>query len=212
PLVAKELNIEDVKEFGYEVRDLAEEGVIDLDESGKIHLPFRPDEGELIGQFRGTQSGVGFVIPAQSKHGSDIFIPPQYTNGALSGDTVKVYFERDQRREHRLGTLERQYAGEVIDIIARKRANFAGEIEKRDGKWIVFPDGRELTDPVMIRDAESKNVKNGDKVVIEIIEYPENGRLAVGVVTKVLGAAGEPDVETQAVIAAYSLPSNEFPE
>ncbi len=212
PLVAKELNIEDVKEFAYEVRDLAEEGVIDLDESGKIQLPFRPDQGELIGQFRGTQSGVGFVIPAQAMHGSDIFIPPQYTNGALSGDTVKVYFERDQRREHKLGTLERQYAGEVIDIIARKRANFTGEIEKRDGKWIVFPDGRELTDPVMIRDAESKNVKNGDKVVIEIIEYPENGRLAVGVVTKVLGAAGEPDVETQAVIAAYSLPSNEFPE
>ncbi|MEX0876216.1 MAG: RNB domain-containing ribonuclease, partial [Phycisphaerales bacterium] len=37
-------------------------------------------------------------------------------------------------------------------------------------------------------------------------------RLAVGVVTKVLGKAGEPDVETQAVIAAYSLPSNEFSE
>lgn len=212
PLVAKELNIEDVKEFAYEVRELAEEGVIDVDDSGKIQLPFHPNEGELIGQFRGTASGVGFVIPAQAKHGSDIFIPPQYTNGALSGDTVKVYFERDQRREHKLGTLERQYAGEVIDIIARKRANFAGEIEKRDGKWIVFPDGRELTDPVMIRDAESKNVKNGDKVVIEIIEYPENGRLAVGVVTKVLGTAGEPDVETQAVIAAYSLPSNEFTE
>ena len=212
PLVAKELNIEDVKEFGYEVRDLAEEGVIDLDETGKIQLPFHPDEGELIGQFRGTASGVGFVIPAQAKHGSDIFIPPQYTNGALSGDTVRVYFERDQRRERKLGTLERQYAGEVLDIVARKRANFTGEIEKRDGKWIVYPDGRELTDPVMIRDAESKNVKNGDKVVIEIIEYPENGRLAVGVVTKVLGAAGEPDVETQAVIAAYSLPSNKFPE
>ena len=212
PLVAKELNIEDVKEFAIAVRELSEEGVIDLDESGRIQLPFRPDEGELIGQFRGTQSGVGFVIPAKVNHGSDIFIPPQYTNGALSGDTVKVYFERDQRREHRLGTLERQYQGEVIEIIARKRSSFAGEIEKRDGKWMVFPDGRELTDPVMIRDAESKNVKSGDKVVIEIIEYPENGRLAVGVVTRVLGAAGEPDVETQAVIAAYSLPSNEFPE
>ncbi|HCT46056.1 MAG TPA: hypothetical protein DF699_12670, partial [Phycisphaerales bacterium] len=112
PLVAKELNIDDVKEFAYEVRELAEEGVIDVDESGKIQLPFRADEGELIGQFRGTQSGVGFVIPAQAQHGSDIFIPPQYTNGALSGDTVKVYYERDQRREHRLGTLERQYAGE----------------------------------------------------------------------------------------------------
>ncbi len=212
PLVAKELNIEDVKEFGIAVRELAEAGVVELSDSGKIQLPFHPDEGELIGQFRGTASGVGFVLPAQIKQGSDIFIPPQYTGGALSGDTVKVYFERDQRREQRMGTMERQYAGEVLEVIARKRAQFTGEIEKRDGRWLVFPDGRELTEPIVVRDAESKNVKNGDKVVIEIIEYPENGRLAKGVVTKVLGEAGEPDVETQAVIAAYSLPSNDFPE
>ncbi len=212
PLVAKELNIEDVKEFAAAVRELSEEGVIDLSESGKIQLPFRPDEGELIGQFRGTASGVGFVVAAQKMHGSDIFIPPQYTFNALTGDTVKVYFERDRRREQRMGTMERQYAGEVLDIVARKRAQFTGEIEQRDGRWLVYPDGRELTEPIVIRDAESKNVKNGDKVVIEIIEYPEHGRLAKGVVTKVLGEAGEPDVETQAVIAAYSLPSNEFPE
>ncbi|MGV6813513.1 MAG: ribonuclease R family protein [Phycisphaerales bacterium] len=212
PLVAKELNVEDVKDFGLAVRELAEEGIIDLSETGKIQLPFRPDEGELIGQFRGTASGVGFVIPAQIMHGSDIFIPPQYTGGALTGDTVRVYFERDQRREHRLGTMERQYAGEVLEIVARKRAQFTGEIDHRDGRWMVYPDGRELTEPIIIRDASSKNVKPGDKVVVEIIEYPENGRLAKGVVTKVLGEAGEPDVETQAVIAAYSLPSNEFPE
>ncbi|MBL4697865.1 MAG: hypothetical protein JKX70_03430, partial [Phycisphaerales bacterium] len=204
PLVAKELNIEDVKEFGIAVRELHEAGVIDLSETGKIQLPFRPDEGELIGQFRGTASGVGFVIASQKMHGSDIFIPPQYTFNALTGDTVKVYFERDQRRENRLGTMERQYAGEVIDIVARKRAQFTGEIDKRDGRWLVYPDGRELTEPIVIRDADSKNVKPGDKVVIEIVEYPENGRLAKGVITKVLGEAGQPDVETQAVIAAYS--------
>ncbi len=212
PLVAKELNIEDVKDFATAVRELHEAGVIDLSETGKIQLPFRPDEGELIGQFRGTASGVGFVIAAQKMHGSDIFIPPQYTLNALTGDTVRVYFERDQRREHRLGTMERQYAGEVIDVVARKRAQFVGEIDKRDGRWLVYPDGRELTEPISIRDAESKNVKPGDKVVVEIVEYPEHGRLARGVVTKVLGEAGQPDVETQAVIAAYSLPSNEFPE
>jgi ribonuclease R len=212
PLVAKELLIDELDEFADAVRELAGEGVIDLDDHGKIHLPFREDEGELIGEFRGTQTGIGFVQPSDHRHGSDVFIPPHATMGALSGDTVKVYYERDKRREKKLGTMERQYAGDVIDIIARKRANFTGEIDKRDGKWIVYPDGREITDPILVRDADSKNVKPGDKVVLELIEYPENGRLAEGVITRVLGAAGEPDVETQAVIAAHSLPSNEFPE
>ncbi len=212
PLVAKELNIDEVEEFADAVRELAGEGIIDLDEAGKIHLPFREDEGELIGEFRGTASGVGFVQPSDHRHGSDVFIPPHATGGALSGDTVKAYYERDKRRERRLGTMERQYAGEVLDIIARKRANFTGEMDKRDGRWIAYPDGREITEPILIRDADSKNVKPGDKVVIELFEYPENGMLAEGVITRVLGAAGEPDVETQAVIAAYSLPTNEFPE
>lgn len=212
PLVAKELGIEDVEDFGQAVRKLAAEGVIDLDDSGRIQLPFRPDKGELLGSFRGTAKGIGFVIPLDKTHGSDIFIPPEATGGALSGDTVKIGYFRDQGRERRLGTMERQYAGEVLEIVKRKRANFTGEIVKREGRWIVFPDGRELTDPVIIRDAESKNVREGDKVVLEIIEYPENGMLAEGVIVKVLGEAGQPDVETQAVIAAYSLPSTEFPD
>ncbi|MCC5822154.1 MAG: VacB/RNase II family 3'-5' exoribonuclease [Phycisphaerales bacterium] len=212
PRVAKDLGIDDVEDFGAAVRELADRGVIDLDESGRIQLPFRTDRGELVGQFRGTMKGVGFVIPSDMTHGSDIFIPPDATGGALTGDTVKVAYRRDQGRERRMGTLERQYAGEVVEIVRRKRANFTGEILKQDGRWMVYPDGRELTAPVVVRDAESKNVREGDKVVLEMLEYPEDGRLGVGVIVKVLGAAGEPDVETQAVIAAYSLPSTEFPE
>jgi ribonuclease R len=212
PRVAKELRIDDVEDFGAAVRELAAEGVIELDDSGRIQLPFRADKGELIGQFRGTMKGIGFVIPSDTSHGSDIFIPPDATMGALTRDIVKVAYYRDKGRERRLGTMERQYAGEVIEIVQRKRANFTGEIMKRDGRWIVFPDGRELTDPVIVRDADSKNVREGDKVVLEMIEYPEQGSLGVGVIVKVLGEAGQPDVETQAVIAAYSLPSNEFPE
>lgn len=212
PRVAKDLNIDDVEDFGAAVRELAADGVVDLDDSGRIQLPFRDDKGELIGQFRGTAKGVGFVIPSDKSHGSDVFIPPEATGGALSGDIVRVAYFRDKGREKRLGTMERQYAGEVVDIVRRKRANFTGEIVKRDGRWLVFPDGRELTEPVIVRDAESKNVREGDKVVLEMIEYPENGMLGEGVIVRVLGEAGQPDVETQAVIAAYSLPSTEFPE
>lgn len=212
PIVARELNIEDVAEFGAAVRELAAEEIVTLDDGGKIMLPFREDDGEAIGQFRSTKSGFGFFSPSKTTHGGDVFIPAHMTGGALDRDTVKIFYQRDQRRERKLGTLERQYSGEVIDIIARKRAAFTGEIDQRDGRWLVYPDGRELTDPIIIRDAESKNVKPGDKVVVEIIDYPDGDYLAEGVITKVLGAAGDPDVETQAVIAAYSLPSNDFPE
>jgi hypothetical protein len=61
---------------------------------------------------------------------------------------VKIFFERDQRREKRLGTLQKQFAGEVLEVLERKRANFTGEIGKQGDTWLAYPDGKELTDPV----------------------------------------------------------------
>ena len=109
-----------------------------------------------------------------------------------------------------------QFIGAVVQIVKRKRSSFTGELSRRGGQWLVFPDGREITEPIVVRDAEAKNGKEGDKVVVEITVYPETGSggatmLAEGVVTRVLGDAGRPDVETQATIAAYDLPG-EHPE
>ncbi|HHN78500.1 MAG TPA: VacB/RNase II family 3'-5' exoribonuclease [Phycisphaerales bacterium] len=203
---------DDMQAFKDAVFALRDEGKVDIDDDGVVTLPHLPDRGTLTGVFRGSVKGFGFVEPAIKSADGDIFIPEHLTNGALSGDTVKVEYARDFRREKRLGSLNKQFAGEVVEVLQRRRANFTGEIGKQGDTWLAYPDGKELTDPVVVRDAESKNVKPGDKVVLEIIEYAEGNALPEGVITKVLGRAGEPDVETQAVIAAYSLPDTEFPE
>ncbi|MBZ0173119.1 MAG: VacB/RNase II family 3'-5' exoribonuclease, partial [Phycisphaerales bacterium] len=203
---------DDMQAFKDAVFALRDEGQLGIDDDGVVTLPHMPDRGELTGIFRGSAKGFGFVEPAVKSADGDVFIPERDTNGALSGDTVKIYYERDFRREKRLGSLNKQFAGEVIEILQRRRANFTGEIGKQGDTWLAYPDGKELTDPVVVRDAESKNVKPGDKVVLEIIEYAEGNALPEGVITKVLGKAGEPDVETQAVIAAYSLPESDFEE
>ena len=210
--LAAELRIEDVAEFADAVRAMAAAGLVALDRGERVSLPKMPDDGQVRGIFRGSQKGFGFVEPLSAVLGGDIFVPPHATAGALSGDIVLAQYTRDHRRERQQGGLGRSYSGEVVEVVERKRANFAGEMGKRGDQWLCFPDGKELSDPVIIRDAASKNVRPGDKVVIEILEYPEGGSLAQGVIVKVLGAAGEPDVETAAVIAAYGLPSTEFPE
>jgi len=200
----------EMQAFKDAVFSLRDEGKLAIDDDGLVTLPHMPDRGELVGTFRGSAKGFGFVIPDVKNADGDVFIPEQYTGGALSGDTVRIAFERDQRREKRLGTLQKQFAGEVLEVTERKRANFTGEVGKQGETWLAYPDGKELTDPVRIRDASSKNVKPGDKVVLEITEYAEGSGMSEAVITKVLGAAGEPDVETQAVIAAYSLPESDF--
>ncbi len=206
---------EEMQAFKDALFALRDENKVAIDDDGIVTLPHLPDEGEMTGTFRGTQKGFGFVESNIKNADGDVFIPEEFTGGALSGDTVKIAFFRDKRREKRMGGFQKSFNGEVLEVLTRRRANFTGEIAKQGDTWLAYPDGKELTDPVVVRDAESKNVKPGDKVVLEIVAYPERGgpgALPEGVITKVLGEAGRPDVETAAVIAAYSLPESDFPE
>jgi ribonuclease R len=196
-------------DFEAAVRGLVERGMLAMDERGLVRLPKVADV--ITGTFRKNPKGFGFVKPSVSVREGDVFIPAESVGDALSGDTVKVEVGRRRRGG------EEELFGRILEVVQRKRKVFTGELTQRGGsngrggQWLVFPDGRELTEPVVIRDPQVKNARAGDKVVIEITAYPENNTLAEGVIVDVLGAAGLPSVETQATIAAYNLPG-EFSE
>ncbi|MCW5765800.1 MAG: VacB/RNase II family 3'-5' exoribonuclease [Phycisphaeraceae bacterium] len=204
--LAAELNVEASEEplLRQAVETLRERGKVVVTPEGKVLLPAVGKE--VVGRFKKHIRGFGFVTPLDAVREGDVFVPPDATGDALSGDTVLVSVSRRRKP----GGAE-ELSGRVVRVVERKRGSFAGELTRRGSEWYVFPDGRELTEPVVIRDPSAKNAKAGDKVIIEITHYPEGGMLAEGVITKVLGEAGLPSVETQAVIAAYNLPG-EFDE
>jgi ribonuclease R len=194
--------------FAREIDQLSIEKLIEVSQGGHVVLPsFSSSSGMIDGIFRKNQRGFGFVEPLTAYREGSVFIAAEDTADALSGDTVKIQILRDRR--------DNRYSGRIIDVIVRKRTSFSGELTRRGGQWLVYPDGRQITDPIVVRDAESKNAREGMKVIVDITVFPEAGEggttaLAEGVITKVLGEAGRPDVETAAVIAAFGLPG-EFP-
>ncbi|MCB9845869.1 MAG: VacB/RNase II family 3'-5' exoribonuclease [Phycisphaeraceae bacterium] len=211
-MLADELRVEDLDEFKRAVFRLAEQGRLKIDDSGRVSLPSLSEVGdELEGEFRKAAGGFGFVEPTVTVRERRVFIPPRDTGDAMSGDTVRIRVRRDTGRERRGGYVEPQFRGEIIEVVRRRRTSFSGEVMRQGGQWIVQPDGKLITQPIVVPDAESKNVKPGDKVVVDITHFPEGSYLAEGVISKVLGDAGRPDVETQAVIAAHNLPG-EFPD
>ncbi|MDX2145884.1 MAG: ribonuclease R [Planctomycetota bacterium] len=215
--LAEELGIAEAEreEFRKAIEQFEAEGLLHLSSAGHVQLPSLADmDGEIEGVFRKAMKGFGFVEPEPPVREGTVFIPADDTGDALTGDTVRVKLERDKTRERFGGAGARgmpAFVGVVVEVLKRKRTTFTGVVAKRGQQWVVFPDGRSITDPIVIRDAESKNVKEDDKVVVDIVAFPEGNVLAEGVITRVLGDAGRPDVETQAVIAAYDLPG-EFPE
>lgn len=208
--IADDLRIEedDRDEFAGTIGRLQEEGKLTVHQKGHVFLPSFKEGDTVFGSFRKNERGFGFVIPDHKFAEGDLFVPPQATADAMTGDTVEVRVHMDRRRA---GGDRSPYTAEVMRVISRRRNTFAGTVRKKGGQWVVEPDGKQLGQLVVVRDAESKNAHEGSKVIVEIIHFPEGDYLAEGVISKVLGEAGEPDVETQAVIEAYGLPG-EFPE
>jgi ribonuclease R len=205
PTLMRDLGIDaaELGVFGQSVKRLADDGKLLIGAQGKVSLPRIADV--IVGMFRKNMKGFGFVIPEDHAREGDVFIPPDGVGDALTGDTVEVKIKRGGRNG------PDDITGMITRVIARKRSKFTGELVKQGTTWVVYPDGRELTDPIVVRDPQSKNANQGDKVVVEIMHYPQGNNLAEGVIVDVLGEAGLPSVETQATIAAYNLPG-EFPE
>lgn len=215
--LARDLAVDDPAEFNAAARELADEGLIEISPGGLVSLPalaglLRESQGVLEGVFKKNARGFGFVQLDQSAAEGDVFIPPDSVGDALTGDRVRVKVRRDRvDRGGGTGAAGPSYSGVIVEVLERKRARFTGTVEKRGAQWVVLPDGRELTAPVVVRDAPARNARVGDKVAVELTSYPSGNEPGEGVIVRVLGEAGRPDVETQAVIAAFGLPE-EFPE
>lgn len=198
---------EDLPAFEQALDELTAAGQITTSPGGEFMLP--SIGREVTGTIRVNPKGFGFLIPDTPNREGDLFIPPGATGTAVSGDKVRARVVRGRSRGGPPGASP--YTGEVVEIIRRARSAYVGTLRRIQQHWLVEPDDRQLHDLIRVRDVGAKNAKEGDKVVVEMIRYPDRGEWGEGVIIKRLGEAGLPDVETQAVIHTYSLPGP-FPD
>jgi len=203
--IARDMRIDDddLDEFRAAVDSLEKEGKISIGDDDLVRLPSFSDE--VVGTLKMHPRGFGFVRPDQPYREGDLFIPPGSTRDAISGDRVRAKVV--ETRGRRGGKV----AGRILEVLERGRDQFVGVLVKQGNEYLMKPDGNMLHEPVVIRDPHAKNAKPGDKVVVELVHYPEGEYLAEGVITKVLGEAGKPSIETQAVIVAHGL-RTDFPD
>ena len=172
----------------------------------KIVLP--PPGDTIEGVLRRHPNGFGFLIPDKLVAHGDLFVPPPFIGTAMTGDRVRAAVVKE---EGRAAPGKSPFIAKIEEITERADRRYAGVLESKqvgEGmKHRVIVDGRLLDDPIRILDTGSSGAKAGDKVVVEIVKFPEPGEddLPEGVITERLGEAGEPDVETQAVMAAFGL-------
>ncbi|MCL2646558.1 MAG: VacB/RNase II family 3'-5' exoribonuclease [Phycisphaerales bacterium] len=159
-------------------------------------------ENKITGTYRQTMRRFGFVIPDEPNVHGDLFIPVGENLDAVTGDQVVAQVITQDRR---------RISGRVVEVVKRRTNRVVGTLVKQGDRWVVVPDGNVFKTPVEVRDVGAKNAAENDKVVLELLRYPQGDLLAQGVITEILGAKGEPEVELQSVIRLFELP-REFSE
>ncbi len=174
-----------------------------------IPKPVKPkrERGEVTGIFRSAPArDFGFVrLPSVAGEArvEDVFIPPPATRGAMEGDTVRIRIVRSGKD----GKTE----GSVEEIVVRARREFSGTYQLIDEKSFVWLDGANLEHPIEIGDIRGLPLNDKDKVIVELVRFPDAFHVGEGVILKVLGSSKNPAVDTMAVMHQFGLPET-YPE
>ena len=157
--------------------------------------------GQVVGHFRRNPKGFGFVVPLEPNAHGDLFIPPDSTGDAMTGDVVVAKVNRKGRRGPDV-----RLTGEIITVMERANNRFVGTLVHHPEAWLVQPDGTSFVEPIVVEDITAKNAREKDKVVVEILSYPSEKFLARGVIIEVLGRSGQYETEIRSIVYQYHLP------
>ena len=155
------------------------------------------------GIFDASSRGSGYVICDAFEE--DIFIASNNVNKALDGDEVELYVFKRRKR----GKLE----GEITQIIKRAKTQYVGviQIHEKNNFAFVVPDSNKMTTDIFVPINKINKAEDGDKVLVELVDWPEKADSPNGRVKEVLGKPGEHNTEIHAILAEYGLPY-EFPK
>ena len=152
----------------------------------------------ITGKLQGNTRGFGFVIPDDDLFQKDIFIAPKNLGGAFDSDIVKVDVftnPEDDRPE-----------GRIVDVIERGRNNVVGQFQRSKDYGFVVADNDKLNKDIFVGSGNFMNASNGDKVVVEVTKWPEDGRNPEGKIVEVLGKPDDPGVDIISVFKENDVP------
>ena len=186
----------------------AEKHLVEDDHKGKYRINPKSINDDLlpknyvVGTIDMKQGGKAYVIP-QEEGREDVQIAPNNTRHALHGDTVRVLMF-PQRKMHKP-------EGQVVEIVKRAKTRFVGVIQRQERFAFMVSDSRTMQVDIFIHNDDLAGAEDGEKVLVEMTDWPERMNNPVGKVIKRLGRPGDNNVEMQSILAEYDFPLD-FPK
>jgi ribonuclease R len=184
---------EDIKKAAQYIDDLVDEGRIKQLSNGGYTSARSAEERQGIVDH--VSSRFAYVNIGEDQ---DIYIKGSDLGSAVDGDTVKLTIFPTRHGSHP--------EGKVTEIVKRNRSRFVGKIEVSKNFAFVVADARKIHTDFFVFPENIKGATNGDKVIVEVINWASDDRKPEAKVVEVLGKAGENEAEIHSIMAEFDLP------
>lgn len=178
------------------IKSLEKDNKIRISHKGKI-LALTEDEKSLFGRIELAQGSYGFFISDNEKM-KDVFISKENLKQAFQGDRVKIEIIKEAENG-------RNAEGRVVDIIEHNKSKIIGTYEQSKNFGFVICDNKSIGNDIYIAKKYSKNAKNKDKVIVEIINIPKKGN-PEGRIVEIIGHKNDKNVDIYTIIAKHDIP------
>jgi len=191
-----EIDSVDVPDFVGKLEELTQDYQLIKTKKNKYALP---EFFEIyVGKLQSTQKGFGFAI-IDSVEMKDVFIPASSMHSAMNGDRILVKLTKSAE-------VDKKTEGEIIEVVERVNNEIVGTYEESRNFGFVIPDDQRIRRDIFVSKNMTMGAKHGDKVVTEIIKWPEDRRNPEGKIIEILGQVGQPGVDILSVIRTFKLP------
>jgi ribonuclease R len=180
--------------FARRVRAMERDGQImrnrkdDLCVSEKLHL--------TTGVVVGNAGGFGFLKVEGAA--SDFYLPANEMRKVMHGDRVSVRLAGVDNRGRREAS--------IVEVVERVNKKIVGRLHSERGVAFVRAEDRRITQDIVIPTQGTRRAKDGQVVVVEIVEPPQWHAPPVGKVVEILGDYQDPGMEVEIALRKHDLP------
>ncbi len=178
-----------------------------MERDGQLHQNRRGAYGpvgkmELIpGRVIGHKDGYGFICPDDGS--DDLFVNARQMRAAFHDDRVLARASGMDNRGRREAA--------IIEVLEHNTTELVGRFFSESGASYVEASSHRITQEILIPPDATLDAKNGQMVLIDIIEQPTHHARPVGKIREVLGEHMAPGMEIDVAIHNHGLPV-EWPE
>ena len=147
----------------------------------------------ITGKYEANKRGFGFVIGEDF----DVFIRFENSMYAMDSDEVCAVIT-DKKTDG-------NYEGKIIKILNRATKRVVGTYQDNDSFGFITCDDVKIVYDIFVNKSASKGAKHGDKVVAEIIKYPDKNKNPEGRVVEIIGKIDDPGIDITSIIKSYEL-------